>query len=411
MNQQYTMDLRPEMSSKTNAAIGARLPDAIVIGGGIIGSSIALRLAQAGLRVFVFDRGPAGGEASSAAAGMVAPLAEKAGTPPFDDLCRLSHELYPEFVAEIEALSEQKVNYRRDGTLLLALDDDEARELDGIEADAIARPGPGSGWRPEPAGRSACGVERLDPSAACERVPGLAAEILRRALFLPGEHWVDNQRLTAAIVEAARRQGVIFHEDTPLDRINVRHGRAESVEAGGELIAAGDIILAAGCWSGTLAATAGLEIPTEPCRGQMIELELAAAVPVVVRAGHGYIVPRAGNIVIVGTTAEYAGFEKTVTAAGLATILQGALRFAPFLAAGRFRRAWAGLRPDTADHLPVLGRSGIPGLTLATGHFRNGILLAPVTARLITDLLVKNEATATLEPFRADRFRLTAKLG
>lgn len=410
MNQQYTMDLRPEMSSKTNAAIGARLPDTIVIGGGIIGSSIALRLAQAGLRVSVFDRGPAGSEASSAAAGMVAPLAEKAGAPPFDDLCRLSHELYPEFVAEIEALSEQKVNYRRDGALLVAVDEDETRELDGIEADAIAQPGPGSRWRPDPAGRSAGGVERLDPAAALERVPGLAAEI-RRALFLPDEHWVDNQRLTAATVEAARRQGVIFHEDTPVRRINVRHGRAESVEAGGEPVAAGDIILAAGCWSGTLAATAGLEIPTEPCRGQMIELELAAAVPVVVRAGHGYIVPRAGNIVIVGTTAEYAGFEKTVTAAGLATILHGALRFAPFLATGRFRRAWAGLRPDTADHLPVLGRSGIPGLTLATGHFRNGILLAPVTARLIANLLVKNEDAATLEPFRADRFRLTAKLG
>ncbi|HEV3278602.1 MAG TPA: glycine oxidase ThiO [Terriglobia bacterium] len=363
-----------------------RHPDAVVIGGGIIGSSIALRLAQAGLRVTVFDRGRAGAEASSAAAGMIAPQAEKTGPPEFDDLCRASHSLYPEFAAEMEALSGQAANYRRDGTLLLALDEEQERELDRIEAGA---------------------VERLDAEAARRQVPGLAADI-RRALFLPGDHSVDNKLLTRAVIEAARRQGVIFEENAPVRRIVVRHDRAEGIEADRGRVAATEVILAAGCWSGALAATAGVEIPMDPCRGQMLEFELASALPVVVRAGHHYLVPRAGDAVIVGTTAEYAGFEATVTAAGLASVLQAALRLAPFLAAGRFRRAWAGLRPDTADHLPVLGRSGIGGLTLATGHFRNGILLAPVTARLIADLVVGGAAPAALEPFRADRFALAA---
>jgi glycine oxidase len=361
-------------------------PDAVVIGGGIIGGSIALRLAQAGLRVTVFDRGRAGAEASSAAAGMIAPQAEKTGPPEFDDLCRASHSLYPEFAAEMEALSGQAANYRRDGTLLLALDEEQERELDRIEAGA---------------------VERLDAEAARRQVPGLAADI-RRALFLPGDHSVDNKLLTRAVIEAARRQGVIFEENAPVRRIVVRHDRAEGIETDRGRVAATEVILAAGCWSGALAATAGVEIPMDPCRGQMLEFELASALPVVVRAGHHYLVPRASDAVIVGTTAEYAGFEATVTAAGLASVLQAALRLAPFLAAGRFRRAWAGLRPDTADHLPVLGRSGIGGLTLATGHFRNGILLAPVTARLIADLVVGGAAPAALEPFRADRFALAA---
>jgi len=124
----------------------------------------------------------------------------------------------------------------------------------------------------------------------------------------------------------------------------------------------------------------------------------------VVRAGHFYLVPRAGNKAVVGTTAEYVGFEKSVTAEGMSSILQAAIRLVPLLSEARFCRAWAGLRPDTADHLPVLGRSGVPGLTLATGHFRNGILLAPVTAKLIAEMIVANSAPPAIEPFGASRF-------
>jgi glycine oxidase len=378
--------------------------DAVVIGGGIIGSAIALRLAQSGLSVSVFDRGPAGGEASSAAAGMIAPQSEKTGSPEFDELCRFSHGLYSEFAAEIESLSDRRVNYRRDGTLLVALSDEQARELEEAEHDASARsesaPGAVDGLRRT--------VERLDSEAARQRIRGLADDI-QGALFLPGDHWVDNERLTAAVIEAARRHGVVFQEHTPVQRIHVRGDRVEGIETPGEQLSAGEVILAAGCWSGALAVTAGIELPTEPCRGQMMELELDSALPMVVRAGHHYLVPREGKLAVVGTTAEYVGFNRTVTAGGLADLVQAAARMAPFVAGGRFRRAWAGLRPDTADHLPVLGRCGVRGLTLATGHYRNGILLAPVTARLIADLVVKGSLPRLIEPFRADRFALEAK--
>jgi len=366
----------------------SRHPDAVVIGGGLIGSSIALRLAQAGLRVTVFDRGTAGREASSAAAGMIAPQSEKTGPPEFDQLCRLSHGIYPEFAAEIESLTGQNVNYRRDGTLLLALDEAQAAEFREIESDP--------------------GVERLDPDATKRRAPGLAADV-RRALFVSGDHWVNNERLTRAVIEAAQRQGVTFKENTPVGRIAVRHDRVEGIETDRDRVTAGEVILAAGCWSATLAATVGVEFPMRPCRGQILEFELESALPLVVRAGHSYLVPREGSLVLVGTTAEYAGFDAVVTAAGISEVLQAAQRLVPSLAAGRFRRAWAGLRPDTADHLPVLGPCGVKGLTLATGHFRNGILLAPVTARLIADMVSRGAVSPLLGPFGAERFAPAAK--
>jgi glycine oxidase len=381
-------------------------PDVIVIGGGIVGSSIALRLAEAGLHVSVFDRGEPGAEASSAAAGMIAPQGEKAELEAFSALSWESHRLYPEFVAEIEDVSGREVGYRRDGTLMVALDAYQARELDETRQDRAHE-------RHRPRAKTPADVrfpiEQLTVADLGRRVTGLSDPVLG-AQFLPADHWVDNERLTAAVIQAARRRGVAFHARKTVRSLVVHNGRLESIEAGGERLCAGEFVLAAGCWSGALAASAGVEIPTVPCRGQMLEFELASPLPMVVRAGHYYLVPRAGGRVLVGTTAEYVGFEKSVTAEGMASILQAALRLAPFLGEARFCRAWAGLRPDTADHLPVLGRSGIQGLTLATGHFRNGILLAPVTAKVIAEMVVANFSPPAIEPFGASRFSLQAKV-
>ena len=371
-----------------------RASDVIVIGAGIIGAGIALRLAQAGLRVAVFDRGEPGGEASSAAAGMIAPQGEQLEPEAFSDLCWTSHSLYPQFVAEVEELSGAEVGYRRDGSLLVALDDEQASELGEI-AEAQAHRG--------------FEVERLRLEAARERVPGLGDGI-REALFLPGDHWVDNERLTAAVIEAAGRLGVTFYSGEEVSRFQIHGHRVEGIEAAGRRFSAGEFVLAAGCWSGTLAASAEIELPTEPCRGQMLEFD--GELPIVVRAGHHYAVPRSGHRILVGTTAEYAGFEKSVTAGGLASVLEGVLRILPSLKECRLRRTWAGLRPDTADHLPILGLSALDNLTVATGHFRNGILLAPVTARLIADVvLLTSSSPPVLEPFRAERFAFEARAG
>jgi glycine oxidase len=383
-----------------------RNPDVVVVGGGIVGSSIALRLAEAGLSVSVYDRGEPGAEASSAAAGMIAPQGEKTESEAFSALSWESHRLYPEFVAEIEELSGQEVGYRRDGTLLVALDEQQSSELEEIRRDEAHEKRQPSRQNP---GNAGFPIERPAVAGLGERVAGLSDPVLG-AQFLPADHWVDNERLTAAVIEAARRRGVVFHAKRAVRTLAVHNGRVESVEAADERVSAGEFVLAAGCWSGALAASAGVEIPTAPCRGQMLEFELASPLPMVVRAGHFYLVPRAGNRVVVGTTAEYVGFEKTVTAEGMSSILQAAIRLAPLLSEARFCRAWAGLRPDTADHLPVLGHCGVQRLTLATGHFRNGILLAPVTAKLIAEMIVANSAPAAIEPFRASRFSLEAKV-
>jgi glycine oxidase len=371
----------------------ANVADVIVIGGGIIGSTIALRLAAAGLKVSVLDRGEPGAEASSAAAGMIAPFGEKVEPRPFFDLCLASYRLYPGFVQEIEQLSEARMDYRRDGTLLLALSEDEIQELEGI-----------AGIQQE------LGIpsEQLDGEAARQRVPGVSPAV-RRGLFIPGDHCVDNELLTRAVISAAQRQNVSFFPQSPVRKLNVRRGRVESLEVGaghvgdGATFSAGHFILAAGCWSAELVRPLGIALHTEPCRGQMMEFDSGAELPFVLRAGHHYLVPRAGGRVVVGTTMEYVGHEKTVTGEGLRSLLEGAERMLPGVKDFKFRRAWAGLRPDTGDHLPILGYGALCNLIFATGHFRNGILLAPVTAKLVTELMLTGSTSVPLEAFRPAR--------
>jgi glycine oxidase len=373
----------------------SRTADVIVIGGGLIGSSIALRLAQAKLRVLVFDRGEPGAEASSAAAGMIAPQGETPEPDAFFALCAASHALFPGFVSEIEELSGQEVGFRREGSLLVAVEEKQVAELEKLF------------WTQTRAGLP---LERLTPASLQHKMPGLSSEI-RLALGISEDYWVDNEKLTRAVIEAAQRLGVRFYAHCPAEEVNVRENRVEAIHAnsghaGGEttLFSAGCFVLAAGCWSEGLAAQVGLALPMQPCRGQMMEFESPHELPYVVRAGIHYLVPRSPRRVVVGTTVEYAGFEKAVMAEGLQSILNGAMRFAPFLKDCSFRRAWAGLRPDTADHLPVLGYSKLQNLILATGHFRHGILLAPVTAQQISELVLARSTSLSLEAYRPTRF-------
>ena len=373
----------------------SRTADVIVIGGGLIGSSIALRLAQAKLQVLVFDRGEPGAEASSAAAGMIAPQSEAAEPDAFFALCAASHALFPDFVAEIEELSGQEVDFRREGSLLVAVEEKQVSELEKLF------------WTQTRAGLP---LERLTPASLQHKMPGLSSDI-RLALGVSEDHWVDNEKLARAVIDGAHRLGVQFHARCAVDRLSVCENRVEAIHAssghaGGEatLFSAGCFVLAAGCWSAGLAAQVGLPLSMQPCRGQLMEFESPREVPYVVRAGVHYLVPRSARRVVVGTTVEYAGFEKTVTAEGMQSILNGAMRFAPFLKDCAFRRAWAGLRPDTADHLPILGYGTLHNLVLATGHFRHGILLAPITAQQISELVLTHSTSLPLEAYRPTRF-------
>jgi len=378
----------------TTVSDPSRIADVIVIGGGIIGCSIALRLAQARLRVLVLERAEPGSEASSAAAGMLAPQGEMIEHEAFFELCVASRDLYPSFVAELEELSGLGVGYRRDGTLLVAAEENHARELSAI-CQAQTRRG--------------FNLQLLEPAEIHRQVPGLSPEI-RSGLFVSGDHWVDNQQLMRALVESCGRLGVGFEAGRAVTKLNARSGRVESVEVSpgsmgaGSPHSAGSFILAAGCWSHELVAPLGMNLSLKPCRGQMTEFDAPAELPLVVRAGIHYLVPRAPQRIVVGTTAEYAGFEKAVTGEGLRSILEGAMRIAPLLRDCRFRRAWAGLRPDTMDHLPILGYGEVKNLIVATGHFRNGILLAPVTAQVISELLLTGSTSPPIEPYRPARF-------
>ncbi len=374
---------------------GTRSPDVIVIGGGLIGCAIALRLAQQKLRVSIFDRGKPGSEASSAGAGMIAPQGETTQPDAFYELCAMSRDLYAGFVEEVEELSGCKVGFRREGTLMVALDETQRDELQKIyEAQANA------GLK----------VERLSPEETRRCAPQLSSEV-RSALFIPQDYWLDNVLLMQALEQACLRVGVSFYPDARVGRLLASKGRVEGTEIRAEsgsisgYHTAGQFVLAAGAWSGEIASTLGISLPVKPCRGQMVEFGGAPDFPLVVRAGHHYLVPRSGGRIIAGSTMEYKGFEKAVTGEGLRSILEGAVAIAPVVKDLRFRAAWSGLRPDTEDHLPILGYGEITNLVFATGHFRNGILLTPITAQLISELILKGSTSRPLERYSPARFR------
>lgn len=366
--------------------------DVIVIGGGLIGCAIALRLAQAKLRVAVVDRGEPGCEASGAGAGMIAPQGETTEPDDLYALCAASRDLYPAFAAEVEDLSGQSVGFSEEGTLFAALDESQAAELDRVYHAQTA------------AGLT---VERLGSDEARRLCPQLTPAA-RCVLLMAGDHRVDNEVLSRALQAACRRLGVTFHLDTAVTRLRARSGHVERAEARNgaraQRFSAGVFVLAAGAWSGEIAASLGITVPTQPCRGQLIELEGADDFSLTLRAGHHYLVPRSGGRLVAGSNMEYVGFSKEVTAAGLRSILAAAETMAPSVGRMHFRRAWAGFRPDTADHLPILGRAEPANLVFATGHFRNGILLTPVTAKLISELIVNGSSQRPIEAYSPMRF-------
>ncbi len=370
--------------------MGSSASDVLVIGGGIIGTSIALRLARAGLRVSVVDADADAGQATRASAGMLAPQGEMVQPDDFFELSRFSRDLYPGFLDELESLTGERVDYHRDGTLLVALDETQMEELDQV-------------YRAQ--SQLKLPLERLSGQEVRHRLSGLSPE-LAGGVFVPGDHWLDSQQLARVLVKAAEKAGVTFHRGVSAAGLNARTSRVESasVTAPASTLSARHFVLAAGSWSGPLAQSLGLRLPIQPCRGQMVELEAAMDLPFVVRAGMHYLVPRPNRRLLAGTTSEYAGFDSRVTAGGLHSILQGVMRFAPFLKDAHFRTAWAGLRPDTPDHYPVLGPAVWENLFFATGHFRNGILLAPATAQWVADWILRGQPSRSLDSYRPSRF-------
>ncbi len=362
--------------------------DAAIVGGGIIGGAAAFTLARGGRRVILLDRQEPGREASWAAAGMLSPQPETADAIPLVPLARASLALYPEFISEVEEVSGRETGYRRNGALEVFFG-----ETGETDCSAVLARHHGVGLASEII--SAAEARRLEPALSAAAAA---------ALWIPYEGSVDNRLLTAAILEAARRSGVVIRTAAEVEDVVTQNGRCVGVLAGGEKIAASEVVIAAGYATGRIPAVARCA-PTLPARGQMVALRSTKIrLERTLHSPRGYVVSRPDGRLIAGSTIEYAGIEKAVTPGGLKAILRAAVELLPALDDAAIIETWSGLRPDTPDHLPILGSSGVEGLWMATGHFRNGILLAPITARLIAAWLEGKPAPLAVEEFSPLRF-------
>jgi glycine oxidase len=361
--------------------------DVVVVGAGIQGASVALRLARAGRQVTVLERAIPGAEASSAAGGILSPGVEAHELGPFYALCAASLARYPEFVREVEAASGMWVGLRGGGTLEVAFDDDHARVLAG---------------RAEKLHRAGVAVDVLDDAELRRLEPGLSPEA-RGALHFTGEASLDPRLLGRAVYVAAVRAGARFITGQ-VRRIVHEGGRAAGVDHESGRIEADAVVLAAGSWS---LQVEGHGLPpgaVRPVRGQMAVLDTRPPLlSRVVFSARGYAVPRADGRVLFGSTMEEVGFEKAVTAGGLRDVLELALEIAPSLATAPVVETWSNFRPASPDGEPILGPGPVPGLFYATGHTRNGILLAPITADAVAAAVLGLAPPVDLAPFSASR--------
>ncbi|MEK2472841.1 MULTISPECIES: glycine oxidase ThiO [Streptomyces] len=380
-------------------------PDVLVVGGGIIGLVTAWRAAGRGLRVAVADPAPGGG-AAYVAAGMLAAVTElHYGEETLLGLNLASARRYPRFAQELEEASGQRIGYRRCGTLAVALDADDRAHLRELHALQV-RSGLDSQWL---TGRE---CRRLEPMLA----PGV-----RGGLRVDGDHQVDPRRLTDALLAACERAGVVFHR-TWAERLTTAGGRASGAElADGTRLAAGQVVLAGGSRSGRLAGVPEAVLPpVRPVKGQVLRLRLpdpppggrpflSRTVRAVVRGNPLYLVPRESGELVLGATSEELGWDTTVTAGGVYELLRDAHELVPGLTELPLTESRAGLRPGSPDNAPLLGPTELPGLHLATGHFRNGVLLTPVTGDVMAEVLATGTVPEAARPFSPTRFSPTAR--
>jgi len=366
--------------------------DVVIVGGGIIGGSIAFDLAGRKLRVAVLDRQELMHEASWAAAGMLSPGPDCPAAIPLVPLGRASLSLYPKFVDAVVDASGLRTGYRTGGAIEVICHGDAERELSTLVA--LHR---GLGLACEP----------LPLDEAREMEPALGRDA-RAAAMLPDECSIEPRALSAAVLAAAASAGAALCPGVEVVSLAFDGKKCAGAKtSSGEIIHATQVVLAAGCWSSQIPDIARYA-PTLPVRGQMAALRHSGT-PIrhVLRSERGYLVPRgmeSPQTIVVGSTIENAGYEKRITSGGIEKILSAANELAPELAKAEIIETWCGLRPGTPDQLPILGPVDVDGLVFATGHYRNGILLAPVTAKLIGEWIAERRTSLDWEPFSPLRF-------
>jgi glycine oxidase len=347
--------------------------DAIVVGAGIIGLSLAIELRKTGMSVMVVEKGEPGREASWAAGGMLADFGLEIPAP-LQPLATASARMYPEFVHELEDESGLKIDLRSEGTLLF-LDSSQDRVLQ--QSHPLPAP-----------------LETLEPAL---QTPACVPLYLR-------ERCVDPRHLTTAAIAAARHRGVDFSSGDQVLAVEVSNGKAAGVRTNKTQFAAAIVVNCAGAWAGQIGPYA---FPTRPVKGQMlcVVMPQKELVRHVVRTPDVYLIPRSDGRLLIGATQEEAGFDKQTVPETLQTLRKAALDLVPKLADARILEAWAGLRPGTPDKLPILGATATPGYYVATGHFRDGILLAPVTAKVMAAVISSQSPGFDIAAFSPQRFQ------
>ena len=358
-------------------------PDVLVIGAGIIGLACAHELRGAGLRVEVIEGQKVGGATSEAAAGILAPFSESSRHPELTQALRESRDLWQQWTEDLEGQTGLAIEYDRSGSLHAALDDE-----DGSQVDAVAKAA-------EAAGEA---VEILAPERLRERYPDLSPSIAR-AVHVTGEHLVDPKKTMDALRAALRRRGALIHSQRRVDRV-IPQSDGVRLEGVGWRTDVRQVVVASGAWTDALV---GVPRMIRPVRGQMIaysdpQLELNGAI----RVGARYALKRDAEVLI-GATSEEVGLDESVTDEARDRLIDFAQQLVPKLRWKAVARQWCGLRPATADELPVVGRLSGASVVIATGHYRNGVLLAPWTARAVASL-VRDEGTSPGEAFSPVRF-------
>ena len=349
--------------------------DVIIVGGGIIGLSLAIVLRKRGATVLVVERGEPGREASHAAGGMLvdAPLETR---PILQTLATTSARMYPEFVHELEFESGMKVDLRDHGTIVLTSD----QHLEVAKACGLST-------------HTGASLSRMEPALLCPNDHGVYLK----------ERSVDPRALASAAAKAAKNRGTDFSSGDPVIKVDLSARRACGITTTKTSFLAGKVVNCAGAWSGQISP---VPLPTRPVKGQMLCLVMPSRhlLRHVVRTPEVYLIPRSDGRLLIGATVEEAGFDKRTVPDTIKRLHRSALGVLPQLKEAKILEDWAGLRPGTPDGLPILGPTGISGYYAATGHFRDGILLAPITAEIMADVINESACGFDLSPFSIARF-------